>query len=194
MTKYFVYGALMRNKLVQLKGKAAYLPDYDIEFSIQGIRVIEPGFATLTPKKGAQAWGVFVEMDLIQWQRISSHEVSYQLDNVTVYDLNYQAHQVKALIPKKPQPKVWQPSSRYARMLYQSACHFNFPNDVKLRYENAFKKGNKLTRYIPWLIPTTKKTLSRFGKTYGTYIGLMLSALPFIFVIFGIIYYLLRHG
>ncbi|TNF65712.1 MAG: gamma-glutamylcyclotransferase [Gammaproteobacteria bacterium] len=188
--KYFVYGALMHNKIIRRKGKAAYLPGYMIQFSIKGIPLIEPGFATLVPAPGDQAWGVMVELNERDWVKMSSHEVSYQLDTTLAYDLDYQAHEVKALLPKPKahQPRTWKPSSRYARMLYYASCHFHFPEDVKARYREAYLKGNKVTRYIPWFTPTIKKSIARFGKRYGTWIGITLTLVPFAFLILGILY------
>ncbi|MCF6767847.1 gamma-glutamylcyclotransferase [Thiotrichales bacterium 19S11-10] len=178
----------MRNKIVRRKGKVAYLPNYMVQFNVKGIPLIEPGFATLVPSNGDQAWGVIVELHSHDWDKMSSHEVSYQLTSTTAYDLDYNPHEVKTLLPIAHHIHSWKPSSRYARLLYHAACHFHFPHDVKERYKEAYLKGNKVTRYIPWFAPIIKKSIARFGKRYGSILGLSLTITPFVFLVLGVIY------
>lgn len=157
MPFYFVYGALMGRGQFKTTGAAATLTDYRVAFSLKTNMFAEPSFASLAPLIGDVAWGVVAELSESEWQKISSHEFSYDLHQVRVTRKDGIEISCFTLISTRAKgiPDI-PPSSRYASMLYKAAVFHGFDKDVVERYLHLKTIGNKLTRVLKFIFPLVK--------------------------------------
>lgn len=155
---YLAYGSNMSTRYLSnvrhvesYNSFAATLNDYEVRFSLKGIKYIEPAFANMVPSKGTVSYGVVHMIKKNSLKSIVSSESSiYKMKEVNV--IREDGSQVTAwsLIGMyKDNDSEGIPSKRYLGLLVEGAEEHGLP----LEYRNQL--DNTDSAYIPILSEIT---------------------------------------
>ncbi len=129
---YFAYGAnmdpavLARRGIQPLSSQAAWVDGFHFEFSVPGLPVLEPGFATIRPQEGARVHGVAHRLTTDDLQRLDGFESDQERFEVPlggVPEDDQPATTYRSFMHKKG----LRPSRRYLHVLIRGAELHDLP-------------------------------------------------------------------
>lgn len=131
--RYFAFGANMaRRVLVKRRGihplasVPARLDGYALQFSLRGLPLFEPAFATIVASPGESTWGVLHTLTTPDLARLDRIESAYDRVDVLLQTPEGPT-QATAYTARRPVPEKM-PSRRYLRLLCEGAREHGLPS------------------------------------------------------------------
>ena len=132
---YFAYGSNMNPQyLGTIRGVESQwramgkVVDYEVQFSLAGIPMLEPSFANLAPMPGKVAVGVVYRLAPTDIEALMSSEGnSYEWRPVLVSVEGRQPLTALTLVAPPSMSEGATPSRRYLTIMYRAATYFEFP-------------------------------------------------------------------
>lgn len=189
MIKVFVYGALMKFPLIRKHGRAAFAKDYAVRMVHKGSVRFEPAFAGLVKAEGDTAWGVLAELSEQQWRSITGHEIDYTTQSLVVIDKDGTEHECISLESACDEGDGAEdlPSARYARILLNSAKHYQFPQNVIDRYADFYQRGSKVTLFAIGM-PFYVRRMMRFTSIPFAHYSYLIGAPLIVITLIGMVW------